>query len=385
MGNGSLPLNSLLDPRNKVSLLLPRTSIPIPTMSADFSSLINRFKFTRVLDSNPQTKIISLLGKIDSKDAIITAEKTHFSFDTNVSKAQDGRSTPVLHHCENELSCINSIEELKEIASNDIYFWGMSVMRQDMERNPTAKLNLIWPATAVHVKKYDQQQFHMVRETPEIYTRLVKPYVEEMSNNGRLKWVHNILYEGAESERVVYKDFSENNSKEGFLILPDMKWDGVNLDALYLVAIVYRDDIKSLRDLRPEHKEWLTGLYNKIRSVIPGCYNYAISPDELRIFIHYQPSYYHFHIHIVNIRHPGLGDGIAAGKAVLLDDAIESLNHLGPEGFMNKTISYVIGENHDLWSRGLNEEVESQLEKDGIPKPPRIINDFSRDGTPVLR
>ena len=52
---------------------------------------------------------------------------------------------------------------------------------------------------------------------------------------------------------------------------------------------------------------------------------YGIKPDQLRVFLHYQPSYYHFHLHIVNVQHPGLGDGIAIGKAILLDDVIDNL------------------------------------------------------------
>ncbi|CAI7243836.1 BBT_collapsed_G0037930.mRNA.1.CDS.1 [Saccharomyces cerevisiae] len=346
-------------------------------LPTDFASLIKRFQFVSVLDSNPQTKVMSLLGTIDNKDAIITAEKTHFLVDETVRRpSQDGRSTPVLYNCENEYSCINGIQELKEITSNDIYYWGLSVIKQDMESNPTAKLNLIWPATPIHIKKYEQQNFHLVRETPEMYKRIVQPYIEEMCNNGRLKWVNNILYEGAESERVVYKDFSEENKDDGFLILPDMKWDGMNLDSLYLVAIVYRTDIKTIRDLRYSDRQWLINLNNKIRSIVPGCYNYAVHPDELRILVHYQPSYYHFHIHIVNIKHPGLGNSIAAGKAILLEDIIEMLNYLGPEGYMNKTITYAIGENHDLWKRGLEEELTKQLERDGIPKIPKIVNGF---------
>lgn len=347
-------------------------------MSGNIKNLIGKFQFERVLDSNPQTKVISLLGTIDNKAAIVTAEKTPFSFDETVRKAPtDGRRTPIFYHCENEYSCINGIEELKEITSNDIYYWGLAVLKQDMQYNPTAKLNLIWPATPVHIKKYEQQNLHLVRESPEAYTRIVEPYIQEMINKGRLKWVNNILYGEAEADRVVYKDFSEDNKDDGFIILPDMKWDAVNLDALYLVAIVYRDDIRSLRDLRPRDREWLIRLNNKIRAIVPGCYNYAIHADELRIFVHYQPSYYHFHIHIVNIKHPGLADGIAAGKAFLLEDIIESLNYLGPNGFMNRMLTYVIGDNHELWKRGLKEEVAHQLEKDGIPKLPNVVNGFT--------
>lgn len=329
----------------------------------NLTALIDKFHFIRVLDSNPQTKVISLLGQIDGQDAIVTAEKTHFTLDDAISS-----TTP-------ENSCLSDIEAVKQITSNDIYYWGLSVLKQSLERNPTATINLIWPATHVHIKKYEQQNFHLVRETPDIYNKLVKPYVDEMSDpETRLKWVHNILYEDAEADRVVYR---AEDPERGFVLLPDMKWDGLNIDSLYLVAIVYRDDIRSVRDLRPGHREWLVELRNTIRAVVPGCYNYAIKADALRIFVHYQPSYYHFHLHIVNVGHAGAGNGVAAGKAILLDDIIEQLKYLGEDGFMARTITYVIGENHDLWRRGLKQEVEKQLEEDGIPKIPKILEAFT--------
>lgn len=347
-----------------------------------FRSLVDKFHFERVLNSNPQTKTISLLGTIDDKPAILTAEKTHFTFEENKVGAQsdsNGSGSPTIRHGENEFSCISALQELRQLTSNDIYYWGLAVLRQNMDHNPTARLNLIWPATSVHIRKFEQQQLHLVRETPETYKRIVKPYIDEMYQLGRLKWVHNILYQGAEADRVVYRDFLEDNKRDGFVILPDMKWDGVNLDSLYLVAIFYREDLKSVRDLRPEDRGWLKSLNTKIRTIVPGCYNYTIRADELRIFVHYQPSYYHFHIHIVNIKHPGLHDGIAAGKAILLEDIIENLKYLGPEGYMNKTLTYVIGDNHDLWGRGLKEVVSKHLEEDGIPKTPKIVNEFAEN------
>lgn len=336
-----------------------------------FSQLVKRFQFIRVLNSNPQSKVLSLLGTIDSQDAIITLEKTHFTVNESGEVNGDNEApTTGTDMVDDRSLSIKDIEHLKEITCNDIYYWGLTMLRQDLDTNPTAKLNLIWPATPVHIKKYEQQNFHLIKETPEIYSRIVKPYIEEMCEPDRLKWVHNILYKGAESERVVYKDYDCDNRDEGFIVLPDMKWDGVNMDSLYLVAIVYRDDIKSLRDLKPKHQDWLKDIMKRIKSVVPSCYNYMIHPDELRIFIHYQPSYYHFHVHIVNVKHQGLGNGISAGKAILLEDVIESLNYLGPQGFECRTLNYVIGENHDLWKRGLQEEVKKQLKEDGIPSGP---------------
>ena len=52
----------------------------------------------------------------------------------------------------------------------------------------------------------------------------------------------------------------------------------------------------------------------------PSQEKYGIGEEKLRIFIHYQPTYYHFHVHFVHTSHVGMG--IAAGQAHLLDDVI---------------------------------------------------------------
>ncbi len=47
---------------------------------------------------------------------------------------------------------------------------------------------------------------------------------------------------------------------------------------------------------------------------------YGVQSNQLRMFLHYQPSYYHLHVHVthVSLEHAGL----LAGKAHLLDDVI---------------------------------------------------------------
>jgi m7GpppX diphosphatase len=51
---------------------------------------------------------------------------------------------------------------------------------------------------------------------------------------------------------------------------------------------------------------------------------YGVLGHELRCYVHYQPSYYHFHLHITHLQLDE-GHGMAAGKAHLLEDVIDNL------------------------------------------------------------
>jgi m7GpppX diphosphatase len=72
--------------------------------------------------------------------------------------------------------------------------------------------------------------------------------------------VYNILEHKAETERIVYED---EDPETGFVLLPDLKWDGENKESLYLVAIVRKLDIRSLRDLTAQHLPLLRNVLNK--------------------------------------------------------------------------------------------------------------------------
>ncbi|QRG37872.1 hypothetical protein FDK38_002259 [Candidozyma auris] len=285
--------------------------------------LVSSFQFQKILKSDPQTKTLAVLGSIDGKDAIVSFEKSSFN---------------VTH----EIDINKLIETLELIQNNDIYYWSSANLAQDIKQCPGAKVNLIYPATETHILKFSTQKYHVVKETPELYEKVVAPFIETQKGE-RIQWVHNILFHGQESESVIYHD---RDPVKGFVLLPDMKWDRISMDALYLMAIVQRTDISSVRDLNSTHIEFLENLKDRAKRV--GSEKYNVPEDELRIFIHYQPSYYHFHVHLVRLSHPGLGDGLNAGKAMLLDDVIENLK-LVPDYYKKRTLTYVLGENHKLW------------------------------------
>jgi m7GpppX diphosphatase len=58
--------------------------------------------------------------------------------------------------------------------------------------------------------------------------------------------------------------------------------------------------IKSLRDLNSSHLTLLENIQIQVNKIIPE--KYSINPNQLILYVHYQPSYYHFHVHIANIK-----------------------------------------------------------------------------------
>ena len=57
--------------------------------------------------------------------------------------------------------------------------------------------------------------------------------------------------------------FEDTDPQDGFVLLPDMKWDRKQMENLYLVAICYRRGIKSLRDLDASHLPLLRNIRDK--------------------------------------------------------------------------------------------------------------------------
>lgn len=277
---------------------------------------------------DPSTKTTIILGSIHNQKAIVTLDKLPFSLDHVATS--DFRNL--------------ALDQVKLLDQNDVYYWSVATVNQNLDSTPAVKVNMIYPASETHVKKYRQQCKKLVVETPLLYQQIVVPYIESMKGD-RIKWVYNILHDGVEADRVLVRNDDPVN---GFVLLPDLKWDRLTMSALYLVAIVLRHDIASLRDLDSSHIPYLTGVRDEILEVVKK--TYGLDRSELKIFIHYQPSYYHFHIHVTHVeleRHD-------FGVSILLDNVIDQLKFLGPEGFKQATLTYTIREKHDLWSKGFN-------------------------------
>lgn len=152
--------------------------------------------------------------------------------------------------------------------------------------------------------------------------------------------MYNILEGKSETDRVVFQD---QDPDIGFILLPDLKWDGKK-ETLYLLAIINKHNIKSIRDLRQEHLPLLKNVLDKSCKTIKDKYN--LDQSQLRIYFHYQPSFYHLHIHFTYLKNDP--PGIYCEKSHLLSNVISNLE-IFPEYYKKVTIPFVVKENENLF------------------------------------
>ncbi|RDA84270.1 hypothetical protein CP532_1976 [Ophiocordyceps camponoti-leonardi (nom. inval.)] len=318
-------------------------------------------------DADQGGRRLSLLGTLtDSSPAILIVERAPFP-----SGGKYARNIP------------RSLRGIDVLGGNDVYHWALAGLdfggyvdgegdgdgkdEDDKDDDngkhpPDVKLTLIHPCTDSHITKYSKQRVRAVTETPDIYRKAVRPYMQRKRQGGRLNWVYNILQGLTEVEDVIYRtppppDPNKNEAAddEGFVLLPDLNWDRATLEALHLLALVERRDMWSLRDLCKKHVPWLQHMRRSLVAATVSRYP-SLEPDQLKLYFHYQPTYYHLHIHIVHVALDA-GPSQAIGKAVGLDAVIETLQAMAGDddaGMDTVSMTYTLGEASELWTEFLN-------------------------------
>ncbi|XP_019548289.2 m7GpppX diphosphatase isoform X2 [Aedes albopictus] len=319
-----------------------------------------QFEPVRILNNNSTHKSVSLLGHFGNlsrdKFAIIVLEKTAFTeaqlrnysvvtkaavtqtATTSSESESENSSTTAEVVVAAERSVFSSKSHLRTEFINDIY--GNFLCVTDPEVNQL-KVTIIYPATEKHISKYSAHARFLLEETADDYRSVTLPHLEQEQLS--LEWLYNILEHRKEKDRIVYEDPSD---EVGFILLPDLKWDGKTLEQLYLLALVRPKGIKSLRDLTTAHLPLLRNIREGGIKAIKE--RYGISSDHLRIYVHYQPSFYHLHVHFTYLKHDP--PGIHCEKSHLLTTIIENLE-LVPDYYQRVTLSCVLSETDKLYAK----------------------------------
>lgn len=319
-----------------------------PETKQQAESLLPFFQLDQILSQDQQGRRINLLGTIHEQQAVFTLERAAFP-----SEAADVESL------------LNSLINTRNLGANDVYRWYMSNSLSDA--HPNVKVNLIWPCSESHVRKYATQKVRYVTETPENYAEHIKPWIEgTQRTEKRVGWIYNILDGITEQDDVVYRSEEYGNYENadrsdslGFVLLPDLNWDRRSVEGLHLLALVERRDLWSLRSLRKRDLEWLRRLREETMRAaasearrLSGSGDDIADEDQFKCYVHYQPTYYHFHVHVVHVMLEA-GTTQAIGKAFSLDLLMSMLENLKHEddGLESISVSYTMGEESELWKK----------------------------------
>ncbi|XP_076595370.1 m7GpppX diphosphatase [Chaetodon auriga] len=285
---------------------------------SESENILCGFKTSNVLSDSAREKIIFIHGKLADQEAVVILEKTPIREDT--------------------LTELFSGSRLKLEMKNDIY---STYRLQAPPHLNEIKTTVVCPATEKHVKRHQRQESFLVEETEGDYRSITLPYIQEQSFS--VQWVYNILEKKAEADRIVYED---PDPEVGFVLLPDLKWDQKQVDDLYLIAITHQRDIRSLRDLTSGHLPLLQNILQKGEEAI--LQRYKLPASKLRVYLHYQPSYFHLHVHFTKLGYEAPGCGVE--RAHLLADVIQNLQS-DPQYYKTRTLYFPLRADDGLLSK----------------------------------
>jgi len=253
-----------------------------------------------------------------------------------------------------EYSFYEATKVAEEGFFSKIFGWG-SNKRQKLESNGDAtggfNVELISPASEKQINRARPWSGRsMIVETKELYEAVTKPFIEKQKES--LSWLQNIIEGKKEKERLLHdcEDWLLNidtkwRSHPDALSVPKEEW--LNCPAtsdLYCLGIFKISDVASLRDLTGAHVPILKDMISQGSKVILD--TYGVQRDQLRMFVHYQPQFYHFHVHFTRLENE-IGCQVERGH--LLEDIIQNLE-IDSDYYKKKSITYVLRTSDKLYN-----------------------------------
>ncbi|KAL7712263.1 Scavenger mRNA decapping enzyme [Entamoeba marina] len=171
-------------------------------------------------------------------------------------------------------------------------------------------VNLIHPQTPHEISKYTHQVYRFFYETPELYKQITIPYKNQEPPR---EWINDYL---TDKQKPLLRG-------DGYFLVPDIKWDMKDMKLFYGICFTSDTTITSVRVLRQQHVAFLEKMKKEVLKYIKTVSN--LDEEEIVIYIHYHPSFWHFHVHFTSLYFPTLARNNAVGKAILLDTVIENI------------------------------------------------------------
>ena len=239
---------------------------------------------------------------------------------------------------------------MEKVANNVVE--GMSIAVQDaMKLYGTFDVELISPASDKQISRaMPSLGSILINETPELYEKVTKPYIQSIVDSGSLGWIANVIEVKKEKERLLvnHEDFIVNidtkwRSHPPPLTTPRKEWfQHPSVEDLYCLGITKHKGIASLRDLRKDHVPMLKSMEEKGYEAIESIY--GVTREQIRCFVHYHPQFYHFHVHFTRLENE-VGSTVERGH--LISDIIQNLE-MDPLYYLKRTITYKLKKGNTL-------------------------------------
>jgi len=216
------------------------------------------------------------------------------------------------------------------------------------------QVELIAPATERQISRcMPSPAMVLIQETPQLYEKITLPHIQSILKSDSLDWIQNILNGTKEKERRLLEtpDFiigidTKWRSHPDPIATPKEQWlDHHSVSDLYCLGIVKDKSIRTLRDLRREkHAEMLASIEKEGIRIIQSVY--GVKEDQIRIFVHYQPQFYHFHVHFTRLENES---GCSVEKSHLISDILQNLD-LDDDYYQKRTITYKLKKTDPLFN-----------------------------------
>jgi m7GpppX diphosphatase len=119
-------------------------------------------------------------------------------------------------------------------------------------------------------------------------------YLKFISNREKEKdaWIYNIINGLSEQENILHRDIAS-------IVVPSYTWDSKNIQKLHILCIPTDTSLRTIRDLTSDNIQLLEHMKKVTLFKIEE--KYKLKEENLKIFLHYEPSTYHLHIHFINL------------------------------------------------------------------------------------
>lgn len=195
---------------------------------------------------------------------------------------------------EEDKQIVENMKITSVISNNDVH--NSFTVNIPQISNAKFKVTILKTVIDPYSYKKTNQTFRIVFETPEKYAKIV----DTVKTLPPEKWVTNLLSGAAEANRILAK----TDGKDGMLLAPSIKvaFDPHDSEAAKktdFLIFAYRTDIKSLRDLKPEHIPFLKKMVDFAANYLHRTFGWYDS--QIKSFFHYHPSTWHLHLHITHV------------------------------------------------------------------------------------